>query len=271
MTTSKHASTTATGETIFSHVLVGIDGTEASFEACRQAARLADPSGPIDAVAVVHLADAVQAGINAAKMADQLGRDAEVALDKAAQIIGARTRKTFVNGYVVEALIREIKKNESTLIALGTHEHWRVTEILIGGVAGELLHDAPCSVLIARRPANFAGFPRAIVVGIDGSAEADAALAVARELTTRFDASLRIITALHGNELDLDRIRRAAPFAELLDAHPVAALVAASARADIVVVGSRGLHGLQALGSVSERVAHEATSSVLVVRPSAAE
>jgi len=32
------------------------------------------------------------------------------------------------------------------------------------------------------------------------------------------------------------------------------------------VVGSRGLHGLQALGSVSERVAHEARCSTLIVR-----
>jgi nucleotide-binding universal stress UspA family protein len=43
-------------------------------------------------------------------------------------------------------------------------------------------------------------------------------------------------------------------------------LAAASESADLVVVGSRGLHGLKALGRVSERVAHQARSSVLVVR-----
>lgn len=47
---------------------------------------------------------------------------------------------------------------------------------------------------------------------------------------------------------------------------PVRALVGASGIVDLVVVGSRGLHGLKALGSVSERVAHEAEGSVLVVR-----
>lgn len=46
---------------------------------------------------------------------------------------------------------------------------------------------------------------------------------------------------------------------------PVRALVGASGIVDLVVVG-RGLHGLMALGSVSERVAHEAEGSVLVVR-----
>jgi Universal stress protein family len=51
------------------------------------------------------------------------------------------------------------------------------------------------------------------------------------------------------------------------DRRPVDALVAASAGTDLLVLGSRGLHGLDALGSVSERVAHTAKSSVLVVSP----
>ena len=37
--------------------------------------------------------------------------------------------------------------------------------------------------------------------------------------------------------------------------------------ASLVVVGSRGLHGVRALGSVSERVVHEVPCSVLVARP----
>ena len=40
----------------------------------------------------------------------------------------------------------------------------------------------------------------------------------------------------------------------------------AQARRHLVVLGRRGLHGLKALGSVSERVAHQAKCSVLVVR-----
>jgi len=83
-------------------------------------------------------------------MAEVLARDAEAALDEAVRILGARARKTFVNGYVVATLLREIERTRATVIALGSHGHRRVTEILIGGVAGELLHNAPCSVLIVR-------------------------------------------------------------------------------------------------------------------------
>jgi nucleotide-binding universal stress UspA family protein len=45
----------------------------------------------------------------------------------------------------------------------------------------------------------------------------------------------------------------------------VAALLERAREAALVVVGSRSLHGLRALGSVSERVAHRASCSVLVV------
>lgn len=59
------------------------------------------------------------------------------------------------------------------------------------------------------------------------------------------------------------------PGARVADAQapPVfARALCASLEADLVVVGSRGLHGLVGLGSVSERVAHRARCSVLVVR-----
>ena len=49
------------------------------------------------------------------------------------------------------------------------------------------------------------------------------------------------------------------------DAEPIAMLLGRSREADLVVVGSRSLHGLRALGSVSERVAHGSFCSVLVV------
>jgi nucleotide-binding universal stress UspA family protein len=49
------------------------------------------------------------------------------------------------------------------------------------------------------------------------------------------------------------------------EAQPAALLVERSRHADLIVVGSRGLHGIRALGSVSERVAHRAHCSVLVV------
>ena len=251
---------------LFARVLVGVDGSEPGFEACRQAARLAELDASIEAIAVVYLAVAVRAGGNAPRIAEQLRREGEAALEQAVHLMGDRARPRFVNGHATASLLLEIERRGANLIVVGSHGHHRVTEILIGGVAGELLHSAPCSVLVARPAALIERFPRSIVVGVDGSAAAEFALDAAELLVSRFQIPLHVVAASGGKSIDLARVRERSPSAEVIDSHPVEALVAAGEGVDLVVVGSRGLHGIQALGSVSERVAHQAASSVLVVR-----
>jgi nucleotide-binding universal stress UspA family protein len=88
-------------------------------------------------------------------------------------------------------------------------------------------------------------------------------------LAERLHVPVDVVVAARGAPLDLDGLRRTAHI-RWSDADPVTSLVAVSREVDLLLVGSRGLHGLRALGSVSERVAHRAACSVLVVRPSAA-
>jgi nucleotide-binding universal stress UspA family protein len=57
------------------------------------------------------------------------------------------------------------------------------------------------------------------------------------------------------------------PLTETGPAHERIVAAARSQRASLVVLGSRGLRGIRALGSVSERVVHEAQCSVLIARP----
>lgn len=154
----------------------------------------------------------------------------------------------------------------ATLLVIGTHGHSRVEEIVFGGVAGELLHQAPCAVLVARPVSDLGAFPREIVVGIDGSEEAERAFDVACGLAARRHSTLRSVVALGGKRANLAPVARRHRRAKDFPAAPVPALVEAASGADLLVVGSRGVHGIRALGSVSERVAHEAACSVLVVR-----
>jgi nucleotide-binding universal stress UspA family protein len=106
-----------------------------------------------------------------------------------------------------------------------------------------------------------------IVVGVDGSPESAVAYAAARELADRFGSELWPLVALGGDGADTERVAQiVGRHHEQLPDEPVRALVVASADADLVVVGSRGLRGLKALGSVSERVGHRARCSVLIVR-----
>jgi nucleotide-binding universal stress UspA family protein len=178
-------------------------------------------------------------------VAAELEREAAEANREALALAGSAASGRVVDGPATRSLLHELEARDVGLTVVGTHGHRRAAEILLGGVAGELLHASPCSVLVARTPADPARFPQAVVVGSDGSDDAQLAIGVAEHLAQRFDAGLRAVTA---------------------EADPVAALVEASREADLLVVGSRGLRGLKALGSVSERVAHEAACSVLVVR-----
>ena len=115
----------AMSESVFGRVVVGVDGSEASFEACRQAARLAEPSAPIEVVSVVHLAEAARAGFEAARIADELALESEVALDEAIRIIGQRAERRSVDGYVMASLLREIVRVDGTVVVVGSHGHRR--------------------------------------------------------------------------------------------------------------------------------------------------
>lgn len=232
---------TSTAEQVFAHVLVGIDGSDAGRAAAVQAGRLVAPTGTLELATAIYLVDASLQHWPDERVTATLEREGGPRLEAAAAAAGARATTRLLNGPPKQALLEEAKRYGATLIALGTHGHSRLSELLVGGVTGPVLRDAACSILVARPSANDAVFPRSIAVGIDGSPSSLAALSVAEYLATRFRVPLRAVRA-------------------------VGDLLGAGDTTDLIVVGSRGRHGLGALGSVSERVAHEAQGSVLVVR-----
>jgi nucleotide-binding universal stress UspA family protein len=249
---------------IFLRILCGVDGTPASLAAVRAATRLQLAEGSLRIVAATNIAKAAQAGMAATRAAEQLQDEAEAALAEARRLAPSATGKLLA-GDPAAALLREAESDETTLVVVGSHGRRRVAAMLLGTVALRLLRDAPCSVLIARGLSEPEMWPRAVVVGVDGSSESAAAVAVAREVADRNEASVRAVAST-SDQWDPERARAIAPELEEHSEGAVSALVAASESADLVVVGSRGLHGLKALGSVSERVANQAQSSVLVVR-----
>jgi nucleotide-binding universal stress UspA family protein len=253
---------------VVTHVVAGVDGTAAGLEACRQAAVLVEPEGSLELVFVADTGLAVYAGMSAPRILDEMEDEAVSAFAAAAEIAGGRASTRLIRGTPTTALLGESEKTGATLVVVGSHHHSRVAEMLLGGVSGEVLHRSPCSVLVARSSAADTAFPHSLLVGIDGSERAERALAVGRYLATRFSVPLRAVTALRDTDLDLALIHRQAPSVEEIDERPLEALRAAATDVDLLIVGSRGLHGLRALGSISERVAHIAACSVLVVRES---
>jgi nucleotide-binding universal stress UspA family protein len=259
---------------VFSRVLVGVDGSPESGEATRQATLLLEDEGELTLLSAYDTAPALIGGTGSRVPAyfdeDVQRKGSEDALRRVLEQIESRisSMTKIAHGNSWQELIREAERAPATLIAVGSHGIGRTRGIVVGSTATAVLREAPCSVLVARQARP--DFPRRICVGVDGSPESGLAYAAARDLADRYAAELRPVVAQGGKGVDKHLVAEIVDHRhEDLPDEPVPALVAAAADGDLVVVGSRGLHGLKSLGSVSERVAHQAHSSVLIVRDAA--
>jgi nucleotide-binding universal stress UspA family protein len=161
------------------------------------------------------------------------------------------------------------------LIVIGAPPHARTTGIVLGQTATRLLHRSRVPLLVARAPALEAG----VVVGTRAHPDDRRAMTAAAHLAARFEAELTVVhvpgsaderrepelraelanaRALLGRNLDY--VRENGSSARALVG------VAEGDGAGLIVVGSRNRRGFPALTSVSERVAHLAPCSVLVMR-----
>jgi nucleotide-binding universal stress UspA family protein len=132
-------------------------------------------------------------------------------------------------------------------------------------------------VLVARRPPAD-DFGDSVLLAVDGSPSCLPAADVAGRVAVRTGGRVAIVSAPgHGEAIrrtlaEAARRLRNATGSDpvILDetgaAHRAVASAAVAIGASLVVTGSRWLTGVEALHSVSERIAHTAPCSVLVVR-----
>ncbi len=260
---------------VFARIVCGVDGSDEGFEAVRQAARLAVTSAQITLAGVWNTGTTVALGWSPPAAYAPIGtrEHVEDAAARARELVPETlaVETSIVQGPPAPMMAIEARRHDATLVAIGTHGHGRLPGILLGSVATQLLHNAPCPVLIARpRPAP-TEFPRSIIVATDGSPAATRAVAVGEALAARVGAALEAVVVTDEGDVDPDviEIELRGPAGHhvpqrRLRGHPAGAL--SDLRPDLLILGSRGLRGLRSLGSVSERVAHESEASVLVVR-----
>jgi nucleotide-binding universal stress UspA family protein len=123
-------------------------------------------------------------------------------------LAGADTRVTsaLLEGPVVEALLGEIEGARADVVVMSTHGHGGLTRVWLGSVADALLRASEVPVLLVRLtedetarpagevPAAGAGVnPRRVVVPLDGSASAEAALAAALDLARLFGSEIVLV------------------------------------------------------------------------------
>lgn len=95
--------------------------------------------------------------------------------------------------------LHELAAREPTaVVVLGSSRHARAGEAFAGRTARQVLNGAPCAIALAAHGLHSRDEPqpfalRRIVVGVDGSPEAAAALATARTLAHRCGAALHVV------------------------------------------------------------------------------
>jgi nucleotide-binding universal stress UspA family protein len=280
-----------------SYVLAGFDGSPAGERALRWAAEEArlrrmpltvchawhwpypvPPSGPGALETVRRMGQRV------------LDRGVSLAREVSPQ---CQVRGRLVSGPAPAALVNESK--DASLALVGSHGEAGDAEPFAGSAALRLPAYAHCPVVVVR---NAADRSRPIVVGVDGSAASDAALAFAFEEAALRGQPVRavcgcwepeaIASAEMGMLTDPDELRMMAglrlervvsPWREkyrYVDAEtslamrtPRHALLEAAAQAGLLVLGGRGLGGVAGLrlGAVSTAMLQQAPCSVAIVRP----
>lgn len=259
----------AGADAIFDYVVVGIDETPESLVAAAQAGVLRAPTGRLVLLAVSERHLAAHAGLAAATAEDHLLAGASAELAFAKELVDTDDERV-TTGNMVELLCAECGSRGATLIAVGMRPRRRLSALMFGGHDVEALHDAPCSVLIAR-PGWGPHRPDRIVVGVDGSPEARTAERVARTLGARLGCDVVPVVGLDG-ELPAGVLREERDDV-LLDPRPlVDAVVAASREGSLVVVGRPEPHRRREERLV-EHIVYSARCSVLVVqhKPAAPE
>jgi nucleotide-binding universal stress UspA family protein len=251
------------GDGIFTQILVGIDETAESLVAAAQAGVLMAPGGHIVLLAVAERYLAAQAGLAAPHADDELVARTEADLARAKELVDADDA-ILASGHLVDMLRAECGRRRSTLIAVGVRPHRRLAALTFGGHDVEALHDATCSVLVAR-PGWGPAKPDKVIVALDGSPESHAAEVVGRSLARRLGREVVPVIGL-GDDIELAILREERDDALLEPGSLVDGVVAASSRASLVVVGRGRERAHRWGGTRAERIVYAAKCSVLVVQ-----
>lgn len=284
-------------------VVAGVDGSPESLSAVAWAAREAALRGC--GLQVVHAVPAWRHSPVKARMEqvrqwlwDHGRRIVDTAVAQARRAAPeVEVADSLVAGDPVPALLAAAQDAE--LLVVASQSGGRLTDLLLGSVTRKMVVQAACPVVVVRHDMPPERVFGEVVVGVDGSGPAQAALRFAVEEAALRGARLRVILAWRSpfpaaaepppvfvDMLELEAAEEWAlteavrPYADshpqveivrqLVAGHPVEALVQAATTADLLVVGSRGRGAMTGplLGSVSQGVLHHAACPVAVVRPS---
>ena len=257
----------------FGQIVCAVNKSSGGHEALHQAIQLV---GSLDTLTFIAVADARGDGSTApGKLNEEDAVMAVEAARAAAHADGIEATAVIARAHDVSHAIMQAAR-DAGLLVIGAHDRSPVAGTLLGSTTSRAMHSSLMPVLAARARPEL-GFPGIVVVGTQGIEDRHAAL-VGATIAARHDT--RVVLA-HAGRSD-PGLRRALaeqaadvlgitghdPVVVSVGGPPVDRLpaMAGSVGAGLVVLGSHGRRGPAALAGLSERVAHRATCSVLVLR-----
>ncbi|MGW0231437.1 universal stress protein [Actinopolymorpha singaporensis] len=282
-------------------IVVGVDGSESALDAAAWAAgEAALHDVPLR---IVHgFAESVlrvPTGLWGTDTEDRLRSHASLLVREAAAITRAAAPAVAVSTAVVRDFPLPLLAGESrdaSYVVVGAAGHSAVGDMVAGSTAVSLVARAQAPVAIVRGIAPTERDDRLVIVGVDGSPLAAAALRVGvQEATVRRGRLLAVHVVHHhpsrstqsatgdtsnGHGLLTDALsgwRHRFPKLRIEDqlmvGHPGGVLVRLSNRAGLIVVGARGLGGFTGmlLGSVSQTLLHHAHCPLVTVSPASSQ
>jgi len=213
------------------------------------------------------------------------------------------TETVVVEGPAIQGILDVAKKTGASLVVTGRRGLGGFKRLMLGSVSDEVARYAPCAVVVASKQTEWQP-AEAIVVGIDGSADGDAALVWATDEARRTGRALHVIHAWEFPEVPAGSLAGTVPWLsddgaeltayaqgivkdsiarcsivvddliltqEAIRGYPseVLTAVARERQAALLVVGTRGLGGFAGMmmGSVAHQCLHHAGCPVAVIRP----
>ncbi len=269
-------------------IITGYDGSAGSDEAVRWAAREARARGTVLTICLVWpAADLRQLGDwGAHDRAERLGGGI---LARGVRLAGTVPDLSDVRTVLAEGSPAHVlceRSGAAEMVVVGSRGHGGLAGSQLGSVSWQVASHGQGRIVVVRgrwRPVNQTLGP--IVAGIDGSPESQAALTFAFEEAALRDVPLVAVCALTdapGRIGGMGRMEE--EFGRLMTSRekehpeitvlrqvafgtPRSALLAAAAEAQMLVVGARGLGGLEGmcLGSVAGTMVHHSPCPVAVV------
>lgn len=196
-----------------------------------------------------------------------------------------QTETRLLKGSPAREIIRLAKERDIDLIVIGSCGRTESRRFALGSVSQKIANEAACSVRIVRGQAWKKGSPSRLLIGLDGTNGAKAAVAEAARRMWIMGSEVRLVVTRDASENSyqwvceyLEEAKKILERAELAvtelteDGDPKQ-IIAASAEewgADCIFLGANGAENSdesQLLGSVSTAVVARAHCTVEIVRP----